>query len=172
MRWSISQNEWEALLADSYSEAEKAIDTSRDDNLEAWNHAENLDIDVESRSMAIKYAQWSIASEKAALLTNGSEEQKYGALYGEKATKGRGVMPKLEMKSLAGKSSDLPVEHTILGPTKSASHGGQRSVLITLGSHRGLLKGNCCCNTSGSWNKWDRTQAKVHEASRLILSLS
>ena len=65
--------QWEQLLAQSAQEAVRAIDDTKESNKEAWQHAEQLGIQEESRERAIEYAQWSIACEKAALLGNGDD---------------------------------------------------------------------------------------------------
>ena len=113
VQWSIDGREWEHLFAQSAQEAAKAIDDTKGSNQEAWQHAEQLGIQEESRARAIEYAQWSIASEKAALLCNGDEWQKSKASCGGESCKGSGIMPTLELKSMATKSSELAVEHSI-----------------------------------------------------------
>ena len=67
-------------------------------------HAERAGVLDKASERAIMYLQWS-AAEKIALLSSGSNISA--------SPLGRGRMPKPEFKSLAQKSSTLPVEHVI-----------------------------------------------------------
>ena len=114
-------------------EAIAAVDDTRSDNEEVWQHARQLNIGDEARERSIQYAQWSIACEKAALLVNGNDTQRQGAWSAEKASKGRGTMPQLELKSIANKSADLIIEHCIWSlPSNLASAGCSTTLATTL----------------------------------------
>ena len=95
------------------ADAIKAVDGSMGNNQEVWDHASQLGIRDDSWQSSVWYAQWSLAAERAALMKNGNEAQRQSAVQGMKQFKGRGVMPVLELKSLATKSADLVVEHCI-----------------------------------------------------------
>ena len=64
-------------------------------------HAKGLDIEDQARELSVRYAQWSIAAEKAALMSLNTKEG-----YKGKAYHGRGLKPKYQDKSIATKSSD------------------------------------------------------------------
>ena len=123
-QWHLDQQQWDQLLAHSAQEALEAVDGTKHLNEEVWQHAKQLSIESDARERSIQYAQWSIACEKAALLVNGNDTQKHDALTGERASKGRGTLPKLELKSIATKSGNLAIEHSIWSlPSNLASAG-------------------------------------------------
>ena len=57
MQWRIDSNQWQQLLDQSAEQAIKAVDGTKEDNLQAWQHAEQLGIVDESRERSIRYAQ-------------------------------------------------------------------------------------------------------------------
>ena len=106
VQWHLDEQQWTTLFDQAAGEARKVIESSRKHNPEEWQHAEQLGITDTSSDLGIKYAQWSIACERAALLINGSTKQQEGAISGEWASKGRGVMHTLDLKNIANRSSD------------------------------------------------------------------
>ena len=60
-QWHLDQRQWDQLLEHSAKEAIAAVDDTRSDNEEVWQHAGQLNIGDEARDRSIQYAQWSIA---------------------------------------------------------------------------------------------------------------
>ena len=103
--WHIEEEDWQAALHSAEPAAEHCIDETKiDDDNESWNHAEQLGITEQARAFAVRFATWSKAAEEAALAANPPEKDPH-------KHKGRGLMPKFAVRSLADKSSHKYTEH-------------------------------------------------------------
>ena len=77
----------------------------------AVGYAKQVDVYNESCEFAIKYAQWSLATETVMVMQNGTDYDRKLLQSGSSPLVGRGQLPQFEHKSLAGKSSSKPAEH-------------------------------------------------------------
>lgn len=98
MEWHIDPAKSEEPLEEAKEEAIRTLSQGANTCPESWEHVGELRILENSRDRAILYAQWSLATERACILANGTDED-VGAMYMEKWQNiGIGRLPVLQMK--------------------------------------------------------------------------
>ena len=115
--WCIDDRAWLSKLDDMKDAATKAIDATRDDDTGIWQHASSLGATDPVRTFSIKYAQWSMATEKAIIDTNPEAKKSSDQL-------GRGLPPSYKWETIADRSGSLPIEHLIWSQPQPVARAG------------------------------------------------
>ena len=117
LQWSISYDKWDQLFAESLQKAQDNIEASKTVNSDVWAHAKDHQLEERSSSLAVRYAQWSIAAERAQIEANPTDGAAYQCM-------GRGLVPKFVWHSLEQKSIRRVVEHMLWSLPQSFAIAG------------------------------------------------
>ena len=104
--WTTTADDWINKLLHCKEQAEKAIDSTRDDDNGTWQHANSIGAAEQIRNISIRYAQWSMAIEETVI--GKSMDKKHS-----NKQRGRGLQP-----------SNLPIEHVIWSLPKPLARAG------------------------------------------------